>query len=111
MNDLTNAAVERLAAQLGEALFGQPGMSLMEMANRRAEIEEMRAERVELRTALAGWHKQYTSVHGNRLQAPGHSHDRPGVWDRDNGKLADVPCAQCRVWGLAAAAAMKEQAE
>lgn len=111
MNDLPDKANETCVAQIAEALFGQPGMSLMEMANRRGEIEEMRAERVELLSALAGWHKQYTSVHANRLQAPGHSHDRPGVWDRDNGKLADVPCAQCRVWGLAAAAAMKEQAE
>lgn len=42
MNDLTAAAaVERLTAQLGEALFGEPGLSLMEIANRRAEIEQM----------------------------------------------------------------------
>lgn len=41
MNDLTTAAVERLTAQLGEALFGEPGLSLMEIANRRAEIEQM----------------------------------------------------------------------
>lgn len=41
MNDLTTAAVERLTAQLGEALFGEPGLSLMEIANRRAEIEAL----------------------------------------------------------------------
>lgn len=34
MNDLTTAAVERLTAQLGEALFNQPGLDLIEIANR-----------------------------------------------------------------------------
>lgn len=111
MNDLTTAAVERLTAQLGEALFGEPGLSLMEIANRRAEIEQVRSERDEMRKALAGWHAQYTAMYGNRLQAPGHSHDRPGVWDRDNGELADVACAQCQVWRLASEEAIKEQAE
>lgn len=32
--DLTTAAVERLTAQLGEALFNQPGLDLIEIANR-----------------------------------------------------------------------------
>lgn len=44
MNDMSAVAHDRLIAQIAEALFGQPGMSLMEMANRRAEIEEMRAD-------------------------------------------------------------------
>lgn len=32
--DLTTAAVQRLTAQLGEALFNQPGLDLIEIANR-----------------------------------------------------------------------------
>lgn len=41
MNDMSAVAHDRLIAQIAEALFGQPGMSLMEMANRRAEIEAL----------------------------------------------------------------------
>lgn len=44
MNDMSAVAHDRLIAQIAEALFGQPGMSLMEMANRRGEIEAMRDE-------------------------------------------------------------------
>lgn len=30
--------------------------------------------------------------------APGHFHDRAGIWDSDNGELAGKPCAWCRLW-------------
>lgn len=53
MNDLTTAAVERLTAQLGEALFGEPGLSLMEIANRRAEIVAMRRNGEVFRSAVS----------------------------------------------------------
>lgn len=36
--NLPEKAHDTCVAQIAEALFGQPGMSLMEMANRRAEI-------------------------------------------------------------------------
>lgn len=36
--------------------------------------------------------------------APGHSHDKPGIWDSDNGALAGKECAWCKVWNSAAAA-------
>ncbi len=35
--------------------------------------------------------------------APGHSHEVPGVWDSDNGDLAGKPCAWCAVWARAVA--------
>ena len=34
----------------------------------------------------------------NDGNAPGHGHEIPGVWDRDNGELAGKPCAWCAVW-------------
>lgn len=37
--NLPDKANETCVAQIAEALFGQPGLSLLEMANRRAEIE------------------------------------------------------------------------
>lgn len=42
MNDLPTAAVEKLTAQLGEALFGQPGMDLIEITNRCAAARGQR---------------------------------------------------------------------
>ena len=34
----------------------------------------------------------------DRNQAPGHAHNIPGIWDRDNGPLAGKPCAWCALW-------------
>lgn len=39
--NLPEKAHDTCVAQIAEALFGQPGMSLMEMANRRGEIEAL----------------------------------------------------------------------
>ncbi|WP_369050469.1 hypothetical protein [Burkholderia gladioli] len=36
--------------------------------------------------------------------APGHTHDVPGVWDTDNGSKAGKPCAWCMTWNRARAA-------
>lgn len=41
MSDLPEMAHDRCVAQIAEALFGQPGMTLMEIANRREEIEAL----------------------------------------------------------------------
>lgn len=42
--------------------------------------------------------------HGTRrVDAPGHSHEVPGIWDSDNGALAGKPCALCAVWREACA--------
>jgi len=30
--------------------------------------------------------------------APGHAHERAGIWDDDNGMLAGKPCAWCALW-------------
>lgn len=40
-----------------------------------------------------------------RIDAPGHCHDVPGVWDSDNGELAGKPCAWCAIWNEAKDAA------
>lgn len=39
--EMADGAAQRCVAQIGEALFGQPGMTLVEIANRRAEIERV----------------------------------------------------------------------
>lgn len=39
--------------------------------------------------------------------APGHCHDRPGIWDDDNGEKAGQPCEWCVQWNAARAAIAK----
>lgn len=44
--------------------------------------------------------RQRSPYNGN---APGHAHERPGIWDGDNGELSGQPCAWCKTWKLARA--------
>lgn len=37
--------------------------------------------------------------------APGHSHEIPGIWDEDNGELSGKACQWCEIWGQALAVA------
>lgn len=37
----------------------------------------------------------------NDGNAPGHAHEVPGIWDRDNGSLAGTECAWCKAWNTA----------
>lgn len=34
----------------------------------------------------------------NKQGSPNHAHERPGIWDSDNGKLANKPCAECELY-------------
>ena len=36
-----------------------------------------------------------------RGDAPGHSHQVPGIWDKDNGERAGKPCELCLAWAQA----------
>lgn len=40
----------------------------------------------------------------DRKQAPGHSHDVPGIWDNYNGDKSGKPCDWCAKWNAARAA-------
>jgi len=41
-------------------------------------------------------------LRGRSGAGPGHSHERPGIWDDDNDPLlAGQPCEWCRAWGEA----------
>jgi hypothetical protein len=39
MNTMADGAAQRLVAQIGEALFGQPGLTLMELAEKVKELK------------------------------------------------------------------------
>lgn len=98
MNDLTTAAVERLAAQLGEALFGEPGLSLMEIANRRAEIEGLMKDAARWRHARMLFSLDDIEGRAEDLRSFGY------FAAEEENERADVAID-------AAIAAMKEQAE
>lgn len=45
----------------------------------------------------------------SRGNAPGHCHDIPGIWDRDNGDKAGKECGWCKVWNAAIALSKGER--
>lgn len=62
------------------------------------EYREAVKEIERLRTMLRNLVMQLESRNGCSVDAPGHSHSIPGVWDSDNGALAGKPCAWCALW-------------
>ena len=40
------------------------------------------------------WNKKSHRDYGS----PNHSHSVPGIWDSDNGELANKPCAECALY-------------
>lgn len=67
----------------------------MKAAEQRADAAERRV--AELENLLGAWYAE-ESRYGARLQAPGHHHQVPGIWDSDNGPIAGKPCAKCALW-------------
>lgn len=67
------------------------------------DCQVMRAELSALKALMAELLEQLGERDEGDGNAPGHSHDIPGVWDSDNGKLAGKPCAWCAVWNKAKA--------
>lgn len=58
---------------------------------------------MELKALLAGLLDELGERDCDDGNAPGHSHEIPGVWDSDNGKKAGKPCAWCAIWAKAKA--------
>lgn len=48
--------------------------------------------------------REYAHARKGAENAPGHSHEKPGVWDWDNGEKAGKQCAWCLTWNNARAA-------
>ena len=77
---------------------------------RDAEVADLRAERDALLKDAEHWRNIVPRLLGEIPardrgdgNAPGHAHQTPGVWDSDNGSLANKPCAWCAVWNEAKA--------
>lgn len=56
-----------------------------------------------LADVMAAVFRELEHREGSRGNAPGHSHDVPGVWDSDNGPISGQPCAWCALWNKAKA--------
>ncbi|CAJ8802332.1 Uncharacterised protein [Burkholderia pseudomallei] len=56
-------------------------------------------------------HGEYNRPYRGIENAPGHAHDRPGIWDSDNGAKAGTQCAWCATWNAARAALAQRQGE
>jgi hypothetical protein len=73
----------------------------------KGELYDMKVERDEARASVAVCVEALEAVVSHYKEnkffrddgnAPGHCHDKPGVWDLDNGKLANQPCEWCATW-------------
>lgn len=73
---------------LSESLTGMGGLKESE-EERKALLQE-RNNLLDALTRLV-----YELPRGERGNAPGHSHQTPGIWDKDNGALAGTPCRLC----------------
>jgi len=56
----------------------------------------------ELREVIAGL-VAIAEKKGKRQGSPNHCHQRPGIWDDDNGDLAGKPCSECAIYDRARA--------
>ena len=50
------------------------------------------------RSLLEGLVSEWNAKGRGRSGSPNHGHSTPGVWDSDNGLLANQPCAQCAMY-------------
>lgn len=82
--------------------------TLLEIAARLDAATQPPPAHDRMREALADIFEHYS----DRDQAPGHSHDIPGIWDTDNEPaLAGKPCDWCAKWESARAALQAQEAE
>ena len=51
----------------------------------------------ELYNLIKLWHEQRGHA-ASRGNSPNHGHSVPGVWDSDNGDIANTECAECQLW-------------
>lgn len=63
-----------------------------------AEIGRLRAENDRLSRLLRNLVQQLDARNKGHVDAPGHRHEIPGIWDSDNGELAGKSCAWCALW-------------
>lgn len=74
---------------------------IRDAAQRMDEIDAVRKQRDEVFSVFSILIDEMDKRHHSDGNAPGHAHEIPGVWDRDNGPMAGKPCAWCAVWNKA----------
>lgn len=78
--------------------------AISEIARLRDENARLRADSGQVSDMLRDLVTQLERKNRGHVDAPGHCHEVPGVWDSDNGELAGKPCAWCALWNHAKAA-------
>lgn len=99
------AEIERLRCVESELRTLPINMSLKVALGKCVDrVEEQKAEIKRLRDMLRAVVEQLSGRQIRSIgDAPGHSHDRPGIWDDDNSELSGQPCAWCALWKEAVA--------
>ena len=65
-----------------------------------AELRRLQGQNAELLNNLK---RLVTSCEVGDINAPGHAHAVPGIWDDDNGALSGSSCEWCDAWTKARA--------
>lgn len=64
-----------------------------------AEVDRLRQTVAWLRGLIATVVERMEREDGSGPDAPGHCHEKPGVWDADNRReIAGKPCEWCHIW-------------
>jgi hypothetical protein len=79
----------------------EPHQTLMERMLERATLSSQPGAADVLLNELVD---QLAHDEADNGDAPGHHHERPGIWNDDNGELSGKPCAWCALWRTARAA-------
>lgn len=68
-------------------------------------IESASGAEAAMRELLVGLVEIWDKKARGRAGSPNHAHNIPGIWDSDNGELANKPCAECALYDKARAIA------
>lgn len=81
-----------------------------------SQVEALTLENQRLRVDAENWKslleavtreiddREYAHAWRRTENAPGHGHEKPGIWDWDNGEKAGKQCAWCLTWNNARSA-------
>ena len=117
--ELLPSDTPRVDALIAKVMAEHPGVSRTAQAEYYEEVHqhlaplarELERETDKLRHLLSRLLEEESMYDRGDGNAPGHCHEVPGVWDRDNGKKAGKPCAWCALWAEAKATILTPNVE
>lgn len=117
--ELLPSDTPRVDALIAKVMAEHPGVSRTAQAEYYEEVHQhlaplargLERETDKLRHLLSRLLEEESMHDRGDGNAPGHCHEVPGVWDRDNGKKAGKPCAWCALWAEAKATILTPNAD